>query len=153
MKTIKEISENRNYTAVNIGKLNNLDVYSIIHPKNGQEVRGKVFLKEATKATGTEISVQTLPAKTELPYFHTHEQNEETYIVLKGFGFFQVDNDCFPVEEGSVVRIAPLAKRGFCNTSDEPMVLIVIQSRQNSLEQYSADDGERVKVEPKWRDN
>ena len=153
MKTIKEISENRNYTAVNIGKLNNLDVYSIIHPKNGQEVRGKVFLKEATKATGTEISVQTLPAKTELPYFHIHEQNEETYIVLKGFGFFQVDDDCFPVEEGSVVRIAPSAKRGFCNTSDEPMVLIVIQSRQNSLEQYSADDGERVKVEPKWRDN
>ena len=153
MKTIKEISKNSNYTAVNIGKLNNLDVYSLIHPKNGQEVRGKVFLKEVTKATGTEISVQTLPAKTELPYFHIHEQNEETYIVLKGFGFFQVDNDCFPVEEGSVVRIAPSAKRGFCNTSDEPMVLIVIQSRQNSLEQYSADDGERVKVGPKWRDN
>ena len=153
MKAIKEISENSNYTAVNIGKINNLDIHSFIHPKNGQEVTGKVFLKEATKATGTEISFQTLPAKTELPYFHKHEQNEETYIVLSGFGFFQVDDDCFPVEEGSVVRISPPAKRGFCNTSDKSMILIVIQSCQNSLEQYSSDDGERVNVEPKWRDN
>lgn len=43
-----------------------------------------------TKATGTEISFNELPSKTELPYFHIHVQNEETYIILKGEVDFQI---------------------------------------------------------------
>lgn len=151
IKRIKNISENENYTAVNIGSLDDLSDYSLIHPKTLKEVKGKVFLKEPTKATGTEISFQVLPPKTELSYFHKHIENEETYIILKGSGFFQVDDDCFPIEEGSVIRIAPPALRGFYNTSDEPMILIVTQARENSLKQYTTEDGIRVPVEPKWR--
>lgn len=151
MKKIETISESNSYSAVNIGVLDDLQDYSFLHPKTQQEIRGKVFLKEPTKATGTEISFQTLPAKSELPYFHTHIENEETYIILKGFGFFQVDEDCFAVKEGTVVRITPAAKRGFCNTSNEQMILAVIQSKEGSLNQYSSDDGQRVSVEPKWR--
>lgn len=151
MKKIEIISDSSSYSAVNIGELTDLQNYSLIHPKTQQEIKGKIFLKEPTKATGTEISFQTLAAHTELPYFHTHIQNEETYIILKGFGFFQVDEDCFAVKEGSVIRIAPAAKRGFCNTSDEQMILAVIQSKEGSLNQYSSDDGEKVSVEPKWR--
>lgn len=151
MKRIKNVSENKNYTAVNIGSLDELSAYSFLHPKTQAEVRGKVFVKDATKGTGTEISFQVLPPKTELPYFHTHKENEETYIVLKGVGYFQVDDDYFPISEGSVIRIAPPANRGFCSTSDEPMVLVVIQARENSLNQYSAEDGERRPTEPLWR--
>lgn len=151
MKKIETISESNSYSAINIGVLDSLQEYSFLHPKTQQEIKGKVFLKEPTKATGTEISFQTLAAKSELPYFHKHIENEETYIILKGSGFFQVDEDCFPIKEGSVIRIAPAAKRGFCNTSDEQMILAVIQSKEGSLNQYSSDDGERVSVEPKWR--
>lgn len=151
MKKIKKLSGNTCYTAVNLGDLNDLKDYSLIHPVNKKLIEGKVFLKDATNATGTEISFNSLPPKTEQPYFHIHRKNEETYIILKGFGFFQVNDDCFNIKEGSVIRVAPSGKRGICNTSDEAMIYMVIQSKENSLEEYTTTDGERLIVEPKWR--
>ncbi len=151
MKRIENISENKNYTAVNIGRLDALDDYSFIHPKTKQTVTGKVFIKEATRATGTEISFTTLPPHTELPYFHFHNKDEETYIILKGSGYYQVDDDCFPIAEGTVIRVAPQGKRGLCNTSDIPMVYICVQSKEKSLEEHTSDDGSRIACEPKWR--
>jgi mannose-6-phosphate isomerase-like protein (cupin superfamily) len=151
MKQIEKILESKNCTAINIGRLDDLTDYSFIHPKNGQEVRGKVFVKETTKATGTEISFTVLPPKSELPYFHFHNKDEETYIILKGAGYYQVDDDSFPIAEGSVIRVAPHGKRGLCNTSDTEMVYICVQSKENSLEEHTTDDGERVTVEPEWR--
>lgn len=151
MKQIEKISENTNYSAVNLGGLNDLMDYSLIHPVNKKLIEGKVFLKDVTKATGTEISFNILPPKTEQPYFHIHWKNEETYIILKGFGFFQVDEDCFDIKEGSVIRVAPQGKRGIANSSEESMIYMVIQSKQNSLEEHTTADGERIPVEPKWR--
>jgi mannose-6-phosphate isomerase-like protein (cupin superfamily) len=149
--TIEKLSENVNYVAVNLGSLNEINDYSLIHPLSKRLIEGKVFLKDATKSTGTEISFNSLPPKSEQPYFHFHRKNEETYIVLKGYGFFQVDDDCFAIKEGSVIRVAPKGKRGICNTSSEAMIYMVVQSKENSLEEYTTSDGERVPVEPKWR--
>lgn len=151
MKQIKELSENTNYTAVNLGDLNKLMDYTLIHPVNKQLVEGKVFLKDATKASGSEISFNSLPPKSEQPYFHIHRKNEETYIILKGYGFFQVDGECFEISEGSVIRVAPAGVRGICNSSDETMIYQVIQSKENSLEEHTTADGERVAFEPKWK--
>jgi mannose-6-phosphate isomerase-like protein (cupin superfamily) len=151
MKKIEIISENKNYKAINIGSLDHLQGYSFIHPKTGQTVTGKVFVKEATGATGSEISFTTIPPHTELPYFHFHRKDEETYIILKGTGYYQVDDDCFPISEGSIILVAPEGIRGMCNTSDEPMVYICIQSKAGSLEEHTTDDGGRTPVEPKWR--
>ena len=149
MKQIEKISENNNYTAVNMGCFDELKNYSLTHPKTGQEVKGKVFLKEQTKATGTEISFTMLPPKTELSYFHFHNKDEETYIILKGAGYYQVDNDCFPISEGSVIRVAPKGIRGLCNTADVPMIYICIQSKENSLEEHSTEDGKRIEITSK----
>lgn len=151
MKKIEKISESNNYTAVNIGSLDKLMEYSMIHPKNKKEIFGKVFLKDATQATGTEISFQELPPQTDLSYFHIHNENEETYIVLKGSGDFQVDDDCIPISEGSVIRVAPKGKRSLRNSLNEPMIYMVIQSKKDSLNQYSTEDGERVEYEAKWK--
>jgi len=151
MKQINKISENTNYSAVDLGELNDLMDYSLIHPVNKKLIEGKVFLKDITKATGTEISFNSLPPKTEQPYFHKHRKNEETYIILKGFGFFQVDEDCFSIKEGSVIRVAAQGKRGICNSAEETMIYMVIQSKENSLEEHTTADGERLPVEPKWR--
>ena len=151
MKQINKLSENTHYSAVDMGNLNDLADYSLIHPVSKRLIEGKVFLKDATKATGTEISFNSLPPHSEQPYFHIHRKNEETYIILKGFGFYQVDEDCFSIKEGSVIRVAPQGKRGICNSSDEAMIYMVIQSKENSLEEYTTADGERVPVEPKWR--
>lgn len=153
MKQIQELSENINYTAIDLGNLDKLMEYSLIHPVNKQEIEGKVFLKDATNASGSEISFNSLLPKTEQPYFHIHRKNEETYIVLKGYGFFQVDGECFDIKEGSVIRVAPNGIRGIANLSDETMTYLVIQSKENSLEEYTTGDGERVTFNPKWKLN
>lgn len=151
MKQIETTAGNKNFTAVTVGKLDELMEHSLIHPKSGQLVEGKVFLKQDTNSTGTEISFQLLPPHTELPYFHIHRKNEETYIILKGEGEYQVDEECFPISEGSVIRVAPEGKRGLRNTSDVPMIYIVIQSKAESLEEYSTGDGERVEWKAAWK--
>jgi len=152
MKKIKKLAEDSNYTAIDLGNLDDLMNYSLIHPVNKQEIEGKVFLKEATKATGSEISFNALPPKTEQPYFHIHYKNEETYIILKGYGFFQVDGEYFDIKEGSVIRVAPEGIRGIKNDSEEAMIYLVVQSKENSLEEYTTNDGERVPFEPKWKE-
>ena len=151
MRQIENLSENSSYTAINLGNLEDLMSYSLIHPVNKRLIEGKVFLKEPTHATGTEISFNSLQPNSEQPYFHLHYKNEETYIILKGFGFFQVDDDCFNIKEGSVIRVAPQGKRGIRNSSEEIMIYMVVQSKENSLEEYTTADGERTPFEPKWR--
>ena len=130
MKEIQKLSKNIHYTAVNLGNLNELMDYTLVHTGSKRLLEGKVFLKDATNATGTEISFNSLPAETEQPYFHIHRKNEETYIILKGSGFFQVDDDCFRIEEGSIIRVAPAGNRGIRNSSNETMIYMVIQSRK-----------------------
>jgi len=151
MKQIEGISENTNYTAVDLGDLDSLKDFNLIHPISKRLLEGKVFLKDATNATGTEISFNSLPPHSEQPYFHIHRKNEETYIILSGFGYFQVDEDCFSIKEGSVIRVAPNGNRGICNSSDDKMIYIVIQSKENSLEEHTTADGERLPFKPKWR--
>lgn len=150
MKKIETICQSKNCTAIQIGLLDDLMEHTLLHPKTARVIEGKVFLKEKTNATGTEISFKMLPPHTDLTYFHMHRKNEETYIFLKGSGDFQVDNDSFPISEGTVVRVAPAGKRGLHNSSDESMIYIVIQSKENSLEEYSTDDGERVEWDANW---
>lgn len=151
MKEIEKILENKNCTAINIGTLDDVKSYSLIHPKLKTEIKGKLFLKNPTKATGTEISFTSIPPKSELNYFHMHYKDEETYIILKGFGFYQVDDDCFPIQEGSIIRVAPEGVRSLCNTSEEDMVYICIQAKENSLEEYTTEDGKRIEFTPKWK--
>ena len=150
MKQIEKLSENAHFTAINLGNLDDLMSYSLIHPVNKSLIEGKVFLKEATNATGTEISFNSLAPHASQPYFHIHRKNEETYIIIKGFGFFQVDEECFEIKEGSVIRVAPQGNRGISNASDEIMIYMVVQSKENSLEEHTTADGERRPFEPKW---
>ncbi|MCT7585454.1 cupin domain-containing protein [Aliarcobacter butzleri] len=150
MKIVKETVKDKNYTAIDLGNLDELMEYSLIHKINKQKIEGKVFIKDATDATGTEISFNSLAPKAEQPYFHIHKKNEETYIILKGYGYFQVDGNCFEIKEGSVILVAPSGIRGIKNNSDETMIYIVIQSKENSLEEHTTDDGERVSFDPKW---
>lgn len=102
MKNIEQITKGECYTAINIGTLDKVGEYSLFHPKLNTEIFGKLFLKDVTGATGTEISFNTLLPQTEVSYFHRHTDNEETFIILKGYGDFQIDDDCFPICEGSI---------------------------------------------------
>mgnify|MGYP005967521887 CR=1 FL=1 len=151
MKKVEIITKGEGYTAIDMGSLDKIGEYSLIHPKLNVEIFGKLFLKDITGSTGTEISFNTLPPKTEVSYFHKHADNEETYIILKGCGDFQVDNDCFPIKEGSVIRVAPAPSRGMRNSSDETMIYMVVQSKEHSLGNYSTEDGTRTEWNPRWK--
>ncbi|MDE7381896.1 MAG: cupin domain-containing protein [Muribaculaceae bacterium] len=103
---------------------------------------GKQFVKEATGATSCEISFGTLPTGAEVPFFHSHKENEETYIILSGRGRFQVNDEVFDIAEGSVIRVATNCDRNIKCTSEEPMTYICIQAKEGSLGNYTMTDAE-----------
>lgn len=103
---------------------------------------GKQFVKDATGATSCEISFGTLPTGAEIPFYHSHRENEENYIILSGAGRFQVDEVAFDIAEGSVIRVSTNCDRNIKCTSSEPMTYICIQAKEGSLGKYTADDAD-----------
>lgn len=103
--------------------------------------QGKQFIKDIIKSTGCQISVNAMPAGTSIPFHHTHTENEEIYIFLGGIGEMQIDGTTFPVEEGSIVRIAPKGLRCWRNTGTAPLTSIIIQVKEGSLHRHSLEDG------------
>lgn len=106
------------------------------------DFEGKQFVKDATGATSCEISFGSLPSGTAVPFFHSHKENEENYIILSGSGHFQVDDEVFDIAEGSVIRVSTNCDRNLKCTSDEPMVYICIQAREGGLGGYTMTDAE-----------
>lgn len=149
MKKIETISENLAYCAATIGEFGQLGEHVYSHPA-GFSVPGKVFVGEALHCTGMEVSFQMMPPKMDTPFYHTHKKNEELYIVIKGKGEFQVDDNIFPIAEGSLIRVAPQGKRTWRNTSNEPMIMMVIQSKAGSLPQLGIVDGVKLDEVVKW---
>jgi len=103
---------------------------------------GKQFIKDAIGATSCEISFGTLPTGAAVPFFHSHKENEEIYIILTGSGKFQVNDEVFDIAEGSVVRVATHCDRNLKCTSAEPMTYICIQAKEGSLGNYTSTDAE-----------
>lgn len=114
-------------------------------------LKGKIFLKDFLKLTSMEVSLNNLPPKAEIPFYHKHQENEELYIFLKGHGQFQVDGNDLDVFEGTSVRIAPDGVRALRNTSaSEDLYFIVIQAKENSLTQWVESDGVILEQPVEW---
>lgn len=103
---------------------------------------GKQFVKDASGATSCEISFGSLPKGAAVPFFHSHKENEENYVILSGSGLFQVDNDVFEVAEGSVIRVSTNCDRNLKCTSEKPMTYLCIQAKEGSLGGYTMTDAE-----------
>ena len=81
---------------------------------------------------------------------HSHKQNEELYLVLKGGGTLFIDGEETAVGEGDAIRIDPAGKRCF-KAGAQGMKFICIQTKRGSLEQYTMDDGViNEDVKPSW---
>lgn len=131
-----------NFTALHYGPYAALDQYGYYSKKRGVEVTGKRFVKAELGTTGTEISLTRLKPNESVGFFHSHRLNEEVFLVISGEGEFQVDDEVFPIREGSVIRVAQAGDRCLRNTSaGEPLCYICIQAKAGSLEAYSGDDG------------
>lgn len=126
MNEIKTIDKGEKFVHASVGPLTAFE--------------GKQFVKDATGATSCEISFGSLPTGAAVPFFHSHKENEENYIVLSGAGKFQVNDDVFDIAEGSVVRVATNCDRNLKCTSDTPLVYICIQAKEGSLGGYTMTD-------------
>lgn len=149
MKQIEQIAEATNFKAINMGRMSDLSGYVL---ELGPEVKipGKVFGGAVLGATGSEFSMQVFQPGTETGFLHTHKKHEELYFFLGGKGEFQVDGQAFPVEEGSVVRVAPDGKRSVRNNGTEPLVMLCVQYRGNTFTEEDASDGVILDEPVKW---
>jgi mannose-6-phosphate isomerase-like protein (cupin superfamily) len=111
---------------------------------------GRVTLKDELALTGSEISINELPAGVSVPFVHSHKRNEEVYIILKGRGRFYIDGEEFDVEEGNVLRIDPAAARCVRADGQTPIRYICIQTEVNSLIQFTQGDGVILDAKPSW---
>ncbi|MGI0490594.1 cupin domain-containing protein [Alkalinema pantanalense CENA528] len=117
------------------------------------KVQGKLFLKELLGLTGAEISLNVMPPGGAVPFYHKHQQSEEIYLFIQGQGEFQVDGECFAVQAGSVVRVAPDGERCWRNTGADMLVAIVVQVLQKSYESiHTIVDGVAIDKPVVWTD-
>lgn len=149
MKQIKKISEAANYSAVSVGKMDELNEHLLTLAPN-VEIPGKVFVGTALQTTGADMSFQIFAPGQESGFLHIHKLHEELYIFIKGNGEFQVDGKIIPVEEGSVVRVSPAGKRSVRNNGTTPLIMICIQYNADKIGAVNASDGEILNEEVKW---
>ncbi len=128
MSDVKVLNKGDKFTHATVGSLHGFE--------------GKQFVKDATGATSCEISFGTLPTGVAVPFFHSHRENEENYIILTGAGKFQVNEIVFDVAEGSVIRVSTNCDRNLKCTSAEPMTYICIQANEGSLRNFTSTDAD-----------
>jgi mannose-6-phosphate isomerase-like protein (cupin superfamily) len=111
---------------------------------------GRATLNEHLGLTGSEISINELPAGVSVPFVHAHKRNEEVYIILDGKGKFYIDGDEFEVAAGTVVRVDPAGARCITADAETSIKFICIQTEAQSLVQFTENDGIMVEAMPSW---
>lgn len=132
-----------NYTILELGSFENLSM------KDYNGLGGKYFLASELGLTGCEVSLNRLPAGQGMPFVHAHKQNEELYIITKGMGTFFIDGSEFPVQEGSIIRIAPGGERSW-KADDQDLYFVCIQAKEGSLTQATKQDGILLSTKTSW---
>ena len=79
IKQIEKTASATNFTAINLGKLNELGDY-LLELAPEIKIPGKVFGGAALQATGSEFSFQLFQPGTETGFLHTHQTHEELYF-------------------------------------------------------------------------
>jgi mannose-6-phosphate isomerase-like protein (cupin superfamily) len=134
-KEKNQVKIGKNYKASSIGELSKV---------------GRVTLNGELRLTGSEVSINNLPAGVSIPFVHAHKRNEEVYIVLSGKGSFYIDGEEFAVEEGDVLRLDPAAARCMKASDASGIRYVCIQTEAKSLVQFTENDGVPVDVKPSW---
>lgn len=108
--------------------------------KVGTENAPRFELHDKLGLTGAEISVNTISAGGSVPFIHSHKQNEEIYYVVSGSGKTVIDGEEIKLVAGDWIRISPVAERQFFASKDDSISYICIQVKENSLEEFTAND-------------
>lgn len=111
---------------------------------------GRVTLNKALALTGSEISINELPAGIGVPFVHAHQQNEEVYLILSGKGLFYLDGEEIAVSAGDALRVDPSARRCLKADADSALRFVCLQTRAGSLSQFTETDGIPADGKPSW---
>ena len=111
-----------------------------IFMKVSSEYAPRVELHNMLGLTGAEISINTIQAGEGVPFIHSHKQNEEIYYVIDGSGKAVIDNEEIDIVTGDWIRISPIAERQFFASKDNSLSYVCIQVKENSLENFTAND-------------
>lgn len=109
--------------------------YSKTHVAEGAQ---RVELHDTLALTGAEVSINTMPAGSEVPFFHSHKENEEIYFIVSGKGYMEIDGEKVELEAGDWLRVAPQAKRKLHAETD--MTEVCIQVKEGSLTGWTMTD-------------
>jgi len=139
-----------NYEKFELGAMDNLHTYELKHPAFAKPVHGKVFLGPRLKLTGMECSMNKLRPGGGVPFLHKHRTHEELYVFFKGRGQFQVDGEVIEIQEGTALRVDPVAARAWRNNSTEDLYYFVVQARAGTMNDGPIGDGELVKEPLSW---
>src|SRR5919201_3651859 len=71
------------------------------------------------------LGYQRVPPGYRFPYGHTHKQQEEVYVVLRGSGRMKVDDEIVELKEWDAVRVPPGTWRGY-EAGPEGLEILVI---------------------------
>lgn len=71
---------------------------------------GRVELHETLSLTGAEISINNLPAGANVPFVHSHKNNEEVYGILSGKGKVIIDGEEIAEYSASSEPLCPLER-------------------------------------------
>jgi mannose-6-phosphate isomerase-like protein (cupin superfamily) len=109
--------------------------YSLTNLRDDPEDLGSNFdgapdleFRAATKLLGLEqsgLTFQSVPPDYRFPYGHTHEVQEEVYVVVGGGGRMAVDDEVFDLRRWDAVRVPPGSWRGY-EAGPEGLELIII---------------------------
>lgn len=82
----------------------------------------------ATRALELEqsgLSYQRVPPNYRFPYGHTHERQEELYVVVRGSGRMKIDDEVVDLAEWDTVRVSPGSWRGYEAGPDGLEILVI----------------------------
>ena len=71
------------------------------------------------------VSYQRIPPGTRFPFGHTHRQQEEVYVVVRGGGRMKIDDEIVEVEEWDAVRVPAGTWRGYEAGPDGLEILVI----------------------------
>ena len=80
---------------------------------------------EALELENSGLSYQRVPPGYRFPYGHTHEKQEEVYLVLRGSGRMKLDDEIVELKEWDAVRVPPGTWRGY-EAGPEGLEILVI---------------------------
>ena len=102
---------------------------------------GKNFIQGEIGATTFGLSVNATEPGEGSPFWHSHSETEEVYIVLDGEGEIVVEGDTIALKAGTVVRVAPNSMLALHALPESTTALkwLCIRSGANTIEAIGND--------------